>query len=66
MKIILATLITSFILLVFGQAFASTAIFPGQSIDSLNSALIYENDKDKKKKKKKEGDLPEEKEPECD
>lgn len=69
MKIFIAVLITAFLSLLSGQAFAAISSFPGQSIETLNASLICaeENDEDaEKKKKKKDDELPEETEPECD
>ena len=64
MKHILALLIAAFTFLSFGSASAATATFSEDSIESLSSPLLCDEDKDKdKKKEKKKGD---EEEPECD
>ena len=62
MKKFMAVLLTALLSLALGQAPASNTFFPpDQSIDSLNTSQICEQDK-----KKEKSDIPEEKEPECD
>ncbi|MCK4707874.1 MAG: hypothetical protein KAU21_04595 [Gammaproteobacteria bacterium] len=59
MKHILAILIAAFTFLSFGSATAATPSFSEDSVESLSSPLVCDEDK---KKKKKDG----EEEPECD
>ena len=60
MKHLLAVLIAAFTFLSFGSASAATSTFSDNSLESLSSPLVCDEDKDKKKKKK------DDEEPECD
>ena len=62
MKHILAILIAAFTFLSFGSASAATTTLSADSVETLSSPVLCDEDKDEKKKKKK-GD---EEEPECD